>query len=234
MTRMHDMSNTKRRMRIAGLFYMIFIACSFAADYLASFALTDTDAVLRRILANNLFFRMGVSFNLLSALFFVLAAWALYELLRDTGRGLALLFLVLNAVGAAIQSVSSVFLLSASALAHNGGFAPLLNGVDSASLLTFFIVTYDSSFMSAQLFFSAWLLPLGILVYRSRILPRFLGILLMVDFVGILFWFFQHILAPDAKTISYPALIISVVAEFGLAFWLLFRRVKAEEDGKSR
>jgi hypothetical protein len=217
-------------MRIAGLFYLIFIVFSFAADYTASFALTNAEDVVRRLLSNDLLFRMGIGFNLMSALFFLLSAWALYELLREHGRDLALLFLILNTVGVAIQSISCVFLLLSSTLSNSTEFAALLSSVDSQSLLRFLVSVYDTTFMSAQLFFSTWLLPLGILVYRSRVLPRALGLLLIADFAGILFWFFQHLLAPQARHLSTPALVVSFAAELGLALFLLLFRPKKRKS----
>lgn len=227
------MSSKKHQMRLAGLYYLAFIGCTFAADFMASFALNDSDSVIQKLLSNDLVFRMGVSFNLLSALFFVLAAWGLYVLLQDSGRNLALLFLVLNAVGAAIQSLSSIFLFSATALVNDTAFTALTGGSELTVILKFLISAYDNAFMSSQLFFSTWLLPLGILVYRSRILPRILGVLLIVDFVGILFWFFQHLLVPNARAFSYPALVVSIAAEFGLTFFLLFRRAKFINETES-
>ena len=220
------MTNKRYQMRRAGLFYLVFIIFSFLSDFMASFALTDKDMVIHRILSNSLTFRIGIAFNLLSALFFLLSAWALYELLREHRHGSALLFLILNAVGVAIQSISCLFLILAEALANNTGFAIQKSSIEQTVVLEFFVNMYDSTFMIAQLFFSTWLLPLGILVYRSEKLPRLLGILLIMDFAGILFWFFQHLLKPEARTLSYPALIVSLAAELGLALMLLLYRPK--------
>jgi len=63
---------------------------------------------------------------------------------------------------------------------------------------------YKTGFVTAQLFFGTWLFPLGYLVYRSRFLPRFLGVLLMLDGVGVLIWFVQALLLPDYPAITYP------------------------------
>ncbi len=51
---------------------------------------------------------MGIVFGLLSAFLFIMAAWGLYVLLRPVNPDLALLFLLLNAIGVAIQ-VGSYF-----------------------------------------------------------------------------------------------------------------------------
>ena len=68
------------------------------------------------------------------------------------------------------------------------------------------VATYQTGFVVAQLFFSAWLFPLGWLVLRSGFLPRLLGWLLLLDGVGVLVWFLQVLLAPDHPAISYPGM----------------------------
>jgi hypothetical protein len=67
---------------------------------------------------------------------------------------------------------------------------------------------------------------IGYLVYRSRFLPRFLGVILMLDGIGVLIWFLQALLLPAYPAISYPAFVLGFVAEVGLAFWLLVKGVK--------
>lgn len=88
------------------------------------------------------------------------------------------------------------------------------------------INVYKLGWVTAQLFFSTWLFPLGYLVYKSSFLPRFLGILLMLDGIGVLIWFLQALLLPAYPAITYPGLVVSFLAEVGLALWLLFMGVK--------
>ena len=71
--------------------------------------------------------------------------------------------------------------------------------------------------VTAQLFFATWLFPLGCLVYKSGSLPRFLVVLLVLDGIAVLVWFLQALLLPDYPAIRYPGLIVSFIAEVGLA-----------------
>ena len=91
--------------------------------------------------------------------------------------------------------------------------------------------TYKTGWVTAQLFFSAWLFPLAYLVYRSRFLPRFFGVLLVLDGIAVLIWFLQVLLFPDYSAVHYPGLAISFVAEVGLALWLLVLGVRRVEPG---
>jgi hypothetical protein len=84
---------------------------------------------------------------------------------------------------------------------------------------------YKTGFVTAQLFFSAWLFPLGYLVYKSGFLPKFLGVLLLIDGFAILIWFLQGLLLPSLPAISYPGFAVSFIAEVGLGLWLLVKGV---------
>ena len=91
------------------------------------------------------------------------------------------------------------------------------------------VTTHQTGFVMAQLFFSAWLFPLGWLVLRSGFLPRFLGWLLLLDGVAVLVWFLQALLAPGYPAISYPSWAVGFVAEVGFALWLVVKGVPPEE-----
>jgi hypothetical protein len=88
------------------------------------------------------------------------------------------------------------------------------------------INVYKTGFVTAQLFFGTWLFPLGYLIYKSRFLPRSIGVLIMLDGIAVLIWFLQAILLPANPAISYPGLALSFIAEVGLGLWLLIKGVK--------
>ena len=93
------------------------------------------------------------------------------------------------------------------------------------------INVYKAGWVTAQLFFGTWLFPLGYLVYKSGYLPRFLGVLLVLDGIAVLIWFLQALLLPDYPAIRYPGLVVSFIAEVGLGLWLLVKGVSAVDSG---
>lgn len=204
--------------RRAGVLYLTYIVLNVLASIVGRIGLSDATTLQATITDDEAMFRLGLVAALGSALLFVLTAWALYALLRPVDETMALLFLVLNAVGVAVQCASYLPLLTVLAQGSTsaGGAGP-----DSLGALP--VTTYQTGFVMAQLFFSAWLFPLGWLVLRSGFLPRFLGWLLLLDGVGVLVWFLQVFLAPDQRAISYPAWVVGFVAELGLALWLVVK-----------
>jgi hypothetical protein len=151
----------------------------------------------------------------------------LYTLLRPVDEPLALLLFVLNAVGVAVQCASYLPLLAVLAQGDSSLHVQGLTGSQLDALALLSVTTYRVGFVAAQLFFSAWLFPLGWLVLRSGFLPRFLGWLLLLDGVAVLVWFLQVFLAPGYPAISYPTWVVGFVAELGLALWLLIKGARS-------
>lgn len=217
--------------RITGSFYLAFILASVLASTLGRIGLAAAGQVYQAIATNVGLFRLGLVSALASAFLFLLAAWGLYVLLRPVNQHLALLFLLLNAVGVAIQCASMFPLLSA---LLQGDVASHMQGYSAAQLegLAYLSISvYKTGFATAQLFFGTWLFPLGYLVYKSGFLPRFLGVLLILDGFGVLIWFLQALLLPAYPVISYPAFALGFIAEVGLALWLLVKGVKVVDSG---
>jgi hypothetical protein len=217
--------------RIAGGFYLAFILASVLADLLGHIGLGNARQIYQAITTNTSSFRLGLVVALLSAFLFLASAWGLYVLLRPVNRDLALLFLVLNAVGVAIQCASMFPLISALLQGDAASHLQAYSAAQLEGMAYLSINVYKTGFVTAQLFFGTWLFPLGYLVYKSKVLPRFLGVLLLLDGVAVLVWFVQALLLPAHRAITYPGLVVSFVAEVGLALWLLVRGVKVVDAG---
>jgi hypothetical protein len=143
------------------------------------------------------------------------------------------LFLLLNAVGVAIGGASMLWLVSAMLQGDVASHMQAYSTAQLEGLAYLSINVYKTGFVTAQLFFGTWLFPLGYLVYKSTLLPRVLGVLLVLDGVAVMIWFLQALLLPDYPEIHYPGLVVSFVAELGLALWLLVKGVKVVDSGAS-
>ena len=214
--------------RVTGGAYLGFILMSVVADTFGHIGMGQPAQVYDAILMTPWMFRLALVIGFVSALLFLLAAWGLYVLLRPVNRDLALLFLLLNAIGVAIQCASMLGLISALLAADPASTTQAFSDEELKAFAYLSIGVYKTGFVAAQLFFSTWLFPLGYLVYKSTFLPRFLGILLLVDGAGVLVWFLQALLLPAYPVIAYPGLAVSFAAEFGLGLWLLIKAVKPE------
>ena len=161
--------------RWAGGLYLAYVLANVLASRLGHIGLSDADTLRAAITDDEMLFRLGLVAAISSALLFVLTAWALYVLLRPVNEPLALLLLILNAIGVAVQCASYLPLFTVLAQSDSVG----LTGPQLDALAMLSVTTHQTGFIIAQVFFSAWLFPLGWLVLRSGFLPRFLGWLLL-------------------------------------------------------
>jgi hypothetical protein len=79
-----------------------------------------------------------------------------------------------------------------------------------------------------ETFWGLWLFPLGILVYRSRFLPRFLGVWLIITGIFYLVLSFTSIMLPQYKDMisNSPFALPAEVGEVAFMFWLLIMGAK--------
>jgi hypothetical protein len=222
----------RKTARMAGLFYLIFILTTVLATYIRSNIIVfgDVAATANNIVSSQELYRVGFVTELVSAVFFLLAAWALYILLKPVNKNLALLFLLLNLGGVAVECMNTLNLLTALQLLSGASYFNIFPTGQLQVMAMSFLNSYTNGFLIAQIFFSAWLLPLGYLVYKSRFLPKFLGLLLILDFFGNLSWFLQGFLLPGYGILAYPGNAIGFIAEISLTLWLLIMAVKDTES----
>ena len=104
-----SLGKIKKTARIAGLLYLLHFVFFFIADngvHYTAVSPLDAAATVNQIMTSEWLFRIGFVSFVLAALFFLLAAWALYVLLKPVNKDLALLFVFLNLGGVVIQCAS--------------------------------------------------------------------------------------------------------------------------------
>ena len=217
--------------RMAGLFYLIYIITTASAAVIRSRIIVfgDAAATANNIMGSQLLFRLGFITQLVSAVFFLLAAWALYTLLKPVNKNLALLFLLLNLGGVAVECINMLNLFTALQFFSGTNYLNVFQTGQLQAMGMSFLNSYTNGFMIAQIFYGTWLLPLGYLVYKSRFLPRLLGIVLILDFFCWTSYFFQFFLFPDSGILTLPASAVGFIAEVSIGLWLLIKGVKVQK-----
>ena len=219
--------------RIAGFLYLMYMVITIPADALGRSPLIvfgDAATTARNIMSSEWRFRIGITGDLVSAVFFLLAAWALYALLKPVNKDFAFLFLLLNLSGVAVYSINLLNQFAAVLLLSGADTLKVFQADQLQSLAMFFLNLHKNGYWIAQIFFGAWLFPLGYSVYKSGFLPKFLGVILMVHCVT---WtttsllYFLYVPGYTAITnISFP---LGFIAEFGLTLWLLIKGAREQK-----
>ena len=113
-------------------------------------------------------------------------------------------------------------------LVRGADFLSVFDKPQRDALAMLFLRMHDQEMFAAMIFWGLWLIPLGILVYRSRFLPRFLGVWLIVNGLGYLVNSFTGLLLPQYQnavgTCTFPAL----TGEVAFVLWLLIRGAKEQ------
>ncbi len=228
-----SLGSIKKSARIAGLLYLAHFVAFFVADngvHYTAVEPIDAVATANNIMASEWQFRIGFVSFIFAALFFLLAAWALYVLLKSVNKDIALLFLLLNLSGVAIQCASLFSEFGAYLLLSGADFLQVFPVYQLQALAMLFLTVYKNGFMIAQIFLALWVFPLGYLVFKSGYLPRLLGIFLLIDCLVLLIWVFQFFLIyPENEVISGLCLAISFIAEGALCLWLLIKGANVEQ-----
>ncbi len=222
------MNTNNKTARMAGFLYLIYIVIHVFADVIGRSSLIvfgDAAVTAQNMMASGWQFRIGFMSDLLAAVLFLLAAWTLYTLLKPVNKNMALLFLLLNLAGVAIQSFSDLFLIGSQLLLSGADYLNVFQVNQLQALALLFLDLHKNGFMIAQLFYGAWLFPLGYLVFKSGFLPKILGIVLMIHCATWLLTFLQYFLLPDLSAITYVSYPLGFIAEFGLSLWLLIKGV---------
>lgn len=225
------MNTNKKAARLAGLLYLIYIVVHVLADVIGRSKIIvygDAAATAQNMLASAGQFRLGYMLDLIAAVLFLLTAWALYRLLKPVNEHLALLFLLLNLGGVAIQAASDLFLPVSQLLVSGADYARVFPANQLPALAMSVLYLYKNGFMIAQIFYGAWLLPLGYVVYKSGFLPRILGGVLMVHCCTWLLTSLQFFLFPGFTAITYISYPLGLIAECGLSLWLLIKGAKEQ------
>ena len=223
------MNTNKKTARIAGFLYFMYFVTSIIANMFGRFVFVDASATVNHIMAHESQFRIGFVISLFSVVFFLLAAWYLYVLLKPVNKNIALLFLLLNLGGFAIWCFSLLNLFAGLLLLSGADYLKVFQPDQLQAQAMLFINLYKSGYIVAQIPYGVWLFPLGYLFFKSRFLPKILGILLIADFFGLLIFVIQRFLLPGYEVISYPCTAVSFIAELSLTFWLLIKGVKEQK-----
>ncbi len=231
------MNSIDKLARIAGSLYFIYIVIHVFADVLGRSRIIvygDAAATAENILASVWQFRIGFMLDLFAAILFLLTAWALYRLLKPVNENFALLFLLLNLGGVAVQCASDLFLPVSQLILSGSDFAKVFQSDQLQALVMSLLYLYKNGFMIAQVFYGAWLFPLGYLVFKSGFLPRILGIVLMIHCCTWLMTSLQYFLFPGFTAITYVSYPLGFIAEFGLTLWLLVMGAKEQKSDLMR
>ncbi len=220
------MSSTKNPGRFAGLLYIVMsIVGFFAMAYVPGKLIVHGNATgtATNIAASETLFRLGIAGELIGQAGFIFVALALYDLLKGVSRRHASLMVTLIVVSIPIAFLNELNSIAALVLVRGADFLSIFEKPQRDALAMLFLNLHHYGFVVAEIFWGLWLFPLGLLVYRSRFLPRFLGVWLAIAGFAWVILSLTGVLLPqyqdNVDTYSQPALF----GELAFMFWLVIK-----------
>jgi hypothetical protein len=220
------MSSTKNPGRFAGLLYLLTsLVGFFAMMYVPSKLIVHANATATasNISAHETLFRLGIACELVGQAGFIFVALALYDLLKGVNRRHASLMVILLVVQIPIAFLNELNFIAALALVRGADFLSLFEKAQRDALAMLFLNLHFYGYVVNEIFWGLWLLPLALLVYRSRFLPRFLGVWLALAGFAWVLLSLTGILSPqyydNVFTYTQPA----VFGEVAFMLWLVIK-----------
>lgn len=194
----------------------------------------DAAATAQNILSNEFLFRTSMVNDLISCTLWVFMVLVLYRMFKPVDERQAKLLVAL-----VIVQIPTAFFMEAfnitSLMIFKGEILQTFELTQRQDLAMLFLKINDYAVSTLILFWGLWLYPLAILTYKSRFLPRFLGVWLIITGFFYVVLSFTGLLLPQYKDTVLNSLF-ALPAELGeVAFmlWLLIVGAKMPPSPES-
>ncbi|HXO19872.1 MAG TPA: DUF4386 domain-containing protein [Thermoanaerobaculia bacterium] len=224
------MSSTHNPGRVAGFWYLLLVLIGpLRLIYIPTklFVHGNAAATVDNIAAHEWLFRFGIVGDLACAVILIFLVLAFYRLFKGVDQHLAVLVVIFGGVMPALINFVGVVSDAAALMVVRGGdFLAAFDKPQRDALAVLFLKLRDHQNTAAELLWGIWLLPLAVLVYRSRFLPRFLGVWLAFGGFAYVILSLTGELLPQYQgkvfTYSQPAFF----GELAIMLWLVIKGAK--------
>jgi hypothetical protein len=229
------MTSENKISRLAGLVYLIVVVTGiFSLAYVPSQLIVpgNQQATLANIVESESLFRYGIASFLIKQVAFLLLPLVLFRLLRPVNQNVAILMVALAVVSVPIALVSLFSNLDVLSLLTNAYYSSTFTPEYLQATAMLLLDAYGNGLLVTSLFWGLWLLPFGYLVFKCAVLPKILGILLILGCFGYMIVVFGNLLVPGYSntSLSKYALLPAAVGEIGTCLWLLFLGVRQPNE----
>jgi glucan phosphoethanolaminetransferase (alkaline phosphatase superfamily) len=218
------MTSLSKNARIAGLLYIVASAVGvMRLLYIPNKLIVhgNAAATASNIAAHEPLFRLGLVSGVLGAVIWLFVPIALYRLFKEVDRDLAALMVILGSV-----MQVPLFSVNVGIDAATLHAASAVDQSQSPALVTMFLDLHHHIDLANAAFWGLWLIPFGLLVYRSRYLPRFIGVWLIAACFGWLAFSVTGFLFPEYEDKIYTWAQPFTLGEVVTMLWLVIMGAK--------
>jgi hypothetical protein len=229
MLKVRSPEETRRLARLAGAVYVLLGIAAALGFYHAPLVQGDLGAIAHELTQSDLRFRVGVVADVLSGALSVPLAVLLYELLKPVDKMQAVLMAVLLLAAMPISFVVALNYVAAQWLLTGDPVVAALASAQREALGMLFLRLHTHGVLAVEIFWGLWLVPFGLLVMRSRFLPRVLGILLIIAGGAYVVHSTTSLLLAGQRIVLYErvTMLARAAGEFPIMLWLLIKGADA-------
>ena len=224
------MTSLSKNARIAGLLYILASVVGVVRlMYIpnALFVHGNATATASNIAAHESLFRLGIVSNPVGAVLWLFVPLALYRLLKGVDQTLAVLMVILGSLmQVPLFFVNTVNDAAALLFARGGGYLSVFDKPQRDAFARQFLDLHHQLDLANLIFAGLWLFPFGLLVYKSRFLPRFLGVWLMIACFAWLAFSFTGLLFPAYEDKAFSITQPIALGEVATMLWLVIMGAK--------
>ena len=213
--------------RLAGIWYLLLVLIGpLRLIYIPNmlFVHGNAAATVENIAAHERLFRFGMVSDLACGVILILLVMAFYRLFRGVDRNLAVLVVVFGGVMPALMTFAGVVSDAAALMVVRGEeFLAAFDKSQQVALAVLFLRVRDHQNTAAEILWGVWLFPLAALVYRSRFLPRFLGVWLAAGGLAYVILSLTGELLPQYQENVFKYAQPAFFGELALMLWLVIR-----------
>jgi hypothetical protein len=220
------MHPTNKTARIAGAIYLsLALTAPFSQMYIPGKLIVrgDATATSGNILAHETLFRLGIVADLFTSVIFILVGLTLYRLLREVNRTQALVMMAFVLVSAGVGFLNVLHNIGALLLFRGGDFLSVFDKPQRDALGMLFLGLHNHGEFINEIFWGLWLLPFGLLVFRSGFLPRFLGVWLILNCFAYIALSLTALLFPPYYEGAFKMAMPVLFGELAIILWLLIK-----------
>jgi hypothetical protein len=212
------------------------VAAVVAYTYVPTWSMVGTDAAstAEKITASSMSYRIGVISDMTGQLLFVLLVLTLYRLLKGVSDGWAALMVALVLIQVPMSFANMLVGMAPLVLLSGADYLSAFDKRQLDALVMAFVNLRGYGISASMALWGLWLLPFGLLVFRSGFIPRILGALLIIGCFAYLVVSVTSLLFPTyAQTVS--PLKFLAAGEILIILWLLIVGVRTRpiEDQSS-
>ena len=234
------MNSTKNTARLAGLLWFLSaVTGGLGLFYVRSSVIVvgDAAATAANIVASESLFRAAIVSTLLSQIFLFFLGLTLFHLFKEVNKVLATVCLTSAMMTVAIAVVNALNLFGALLVSSQADYLKVFNSEQLNAMAMIFLRLANSFGQGLlELFWTPYYFSFGLLIIRSRFLPKILGILLMTMSVGFAINILTKFLIPQFYPAIFTQLAMALGALGGIPtmLWLLIKGAKVQTANASQ